>query len=146
VSIFSLPKITAIVHRHIVSLIDITHEKEIEHTKTDFLLLASHQLRTPTTTIKWYVDYLRSMKTEEVSEKARAYLDEIYEGNERMSEIIRTLLTVSKIEMGVLDPEYRQVRINSIVEDILEELKSLVQKKEIVFSIEKGMIWLLQIK
>jgi PAS domain S-box-containing protein len=137
VSIFSLPKSTAIVHRHIVSLIDITHEKEIEHTKTDFLLLASHQLRTPTTTIKWYVDYLRSMKTEEVSEKARAYLDEIYEGNERMSEIIRTLLTVSKIEMGVLDPEYRQVRINSIVEDILEELKSLVQKKEIVFTIEK---------
>jgi PAS domain S-box-containing protein len=136
VSIFSLPRTSDVSLRHIVSLIDITTEREIEQTKTDFLLLASHQLRTPTTAIKWHVDYLRSLGQEEVGQRARAYLDEIYAGNERMMDLIRTLLTVSRIEMGVLEPEYVPVRYKALIEDVLAELAPNIEKRAMHVAVE----------
>lgn len=128
VSIYSLERTSPIPFKHLVTLVDVSEERENEQMKTDFLLLASHQLRTPLTTIKWYIDYLLSTPKVKVDGVIREYLEQIYVGNERMIELITTLLTVSRIEMGTLAPDYKSLKIGKVIEDILEELATDIQK------------------
>jgi PAS domain S-box-containing protein len=128
-SIYSLDRSSPIPFKHLVTLVDVTKEKESERVKTDFLLLASHQLRTPLTTIKWYIDYLLTARDVTLPAIVKEYLEQIYIGNERMIELITTLLTVSRIEMGTLAPEYTVVHMNEIVRDILDELATDIKKK-----------------
>ena len=136
VSIYSLDRNSPVPFKHLVALVDISKEKESERVKTDFLLLASHQLRTPLTTVKWYIDYLLTSTKIEMSSVVKEYLEQIYIGNERMIELITTLLTVSRIEMGTLAPEYTTVHINDIVHDILEELSADIQKRKIKMQVK----------
>lgn len=130
VSIYSLEHSSPIPFKHLVTLVDVSKERESERVKTDFLLLASHQLRTPLTTVKWYIDYLLTTEKLGLSETVREYLEQIYIGNERMIELITTLLTVSRIEMGTLAPEYTTVHVNEIISDIIEELGPDIFKKQ----------------
>lgn len=129
VSVYSLDRKSTIPFKHLVTLVDVTKERESERVKTDFLLLASHQLRTPLTTVKWYIDYLLTTDKAKMSDIVREYLEQIYIGNERMIELITTLLTVSRIEMGTLAPDYTNVKINNVIDDILEELSQDIKKK-----------------
>jgi PAS domain S-box-containing protein len=130
VSIYSLEHTSPIPFKHLVTLVDVSKEKESERVKTDFLLLASHQLRTPLTTVKWYIDYLLTTEKLGVSATVREYLEQIYIGNERMIELITTLLTVSRIEMGTLAPEYTTLHINEIIDDVIEELGPDIFKRQ----------------
>jgi PAS domain S-box-containing protein len=136
ISIYSLDKRSPMPYKHLVALHDITKERESEQVKTDFLLLASHQLRTPTTTIKWYADYLLESKSIMMSDEVREYLHEIYTANERMTDLIATLLTVSHIEMGTLAPEFAPASLSAIVDDILRELAPDIAKKKHVVNKE----------
>lgn len=131
VSVYSLARDSKLPFKHLVALRDVTKEREAEEIKTDFLLLASHQLRTPTTTIKWYVDYLLDSKSVTFDDTVREYLQEVYSANERMMDLVRTLLTVSRIEMGTLEPEYTQVVFGKVIDDVLDELAPDITKKEI---------------
>lgn len=137
-SIYSLDKHSSMSYKHLVALNDITKERESEQVKTDFLLLASHQLRTPATTIKWYADYLLENKSLPLPDEVRKYLQEIYAANERMTDLIGTLLTVSHIEMGTLSPEFAPVSLSSIVEDLINELGPDIQKKKHTVTKEFG--------
>lgn len=128
-SVFSLADDSLIEFRHLVALQDVTKDREAEAVKSDFLLLASHQLRTPTTTIKWYADYLLGSDAVTLDTTVREYLGEIYTANERMTDLVRTLLTVSRIEMGTLEPEYTRVAFGPVIDDILDELAPDIAKK-----------------
>jgi PAS domain S-box-containing protein len=136
VSIYSLEKQSTVSFKHLVTLVDVSKERENERAKTDFLLLASHQLRTPLTTIKWYIDYLFSADKLEMPKIVRDYLEQIYIGNQRMIELMTTLLTISKIEMGTLAPQYEKIHLNEVVKDVLNELATDIRKKIITVDIQ----------
>ncbi len=65
---------------------DISKEIELEKTKTEFVSIASHQLRTPLSTVNWYTEMLLSGEVGEANVKQQDYLNEIYRGNQRMIE------------------------------------------------------------
>jgi len=110
---------------------DITREKEIDKAKGEFVSLASHQLRTPTTAISWYSEMLLAGEIGDLNEKQKEYLQEINHGNRRMIDIVNTLLSVSRMELGTFTVQQESVDIVAIAEDVLKELQIQIDEKEL---------------
>ncbi|MDP1689948.1 MAG: ATP-binding protein [bacterium] len=113
---------------------DITKEKEIDKAKTEFVSLASHQLRTPLSTVSWYSEMLLAGDAGKVTSDQKKYLEEIYHGNQRMVELVNTLLDVSRIELGTLLVEPKLTDIVRLAESVIDEQKQQIYEKKIKFS------------
>lgn len=117
----------------LVVIFDITEQKQIEKTKTEFLSLASHQLRTPLVTTRWYAEALVSGDLGQVNDGQRKYLEVIHNVNQDMIELVDVLLNTSRIEMGSLKMEKVKTNIESIVDSIYTELSMQIKEKKINF-------------
>ena len=113
---------------------DITKEKEIEKAKDDFISLASHQLRTPLTGIRWVIE--RFLKKEKISPKGEEYLNDIRSSVAKLSEIIATLLNVSRIEAGIVIVP-RPIDVVDFFSSYIEEVRPMAVKKNITLVFEK---------
>lgn len=111
---------------------DITKEKEIDKAKTEFVSLASHQLRTPLSAISWYTEMLLNGDAGAINDKQKEYLNEVYYGNQRMIDLVNALLNVSRIEMGsfVIEPEMTD--IVSIFRSVMDESKPKIDEKRLI--------------
>ncbi len=110
---------------------DISKESEIDKAKTEFVSLASHQLRTPLTAIKWYSEELLSNAQKNLSKEQNEQLKQIKVSNDRMVDLVDTLLNVSRIEMGTLKLDVERIKITTIIESIVQELSSTIKGKQI---------------
>ena len=108
---------------------DITREKEIDKAKNEFVSLASHQLRTPTTGINWYSEMLLEHKTGALNKKQDGYIRQIYHDNQRMIELVNMLLNVSRIELGTFALESGATNVANVADDVLAELKTQIKDK-----------------
>lgn len=111
---------------------DITQEKEIERVKTEFVSIASHQLRTPLSTINWYSEILLSGDAGLLTDSQKEYLSEIYRGNQRMIDLVNALLNVSRLEVGAFIVETKEISLSETVREVLNEVKPQMQAKNIV--------------
>lgn len=107
---------------------DITHLKEIDRMKTEFVSVASHQLRTPLTSINWYVEMLQSGDAGELNKNQKVFLDEIYKGSVRMVKLVNELLNVSRLETGRLRVSPKPTYLDELIEDIIHELEAMANK------------------
>lgn len=108
---------------------DITDIKELEKTKTEFLSLASHQLRTPLSTINWYSEVLDQGDLGKLNELQNQYVTEIRKAAARMIEIITTLLDVSRIELGTINTDVKDVIVQDCVNNVLSSLAPQTEKR-----------------
>jgi PAS domain S-box-containing protein len=112
---------------------DITHEKEVDKAKTEFVSLASHQLRTPLSSINWYTEMLLNGDAGVINEDQKKYLQEVYAGSQRMVELVNSLLNVSRLDLGTFVINPTPVNVRDMVKNLLNELKSqILEKKQIV--------------
>jgi PAS domain S-box-containing protein len=112
---------------------DITREKQIDKAKTEFVSLASHQLRTPLTIIKWHSSRLLSSWDDNSLNKdqQKKYIEEIQYTNQRMIELINAILNVSKIDLGNLAIEPENVQITKITDEVLKDLNMQLKEKSL---------------
>ncbi len=117
---------------------DITQRKEVDKAKTEFVSLASHQLRTPLSAIRWYSEMLLSKYVGELNDKQRSYVQEIYHGNIRMVELVNALLNTSRIDLGTFAVEPEQINLVEIAESVILELTPQIteRKQEVVKAYE----------
>lgn len=109
---------------------DVTLEREVDKAKTEFVSLASHQLRTPLSSINWYTEMLLDEDAGKITKNQREYLEEIYAGNQRMVELVNSLLNVSRIELGTFTVEPTPTDIIEIAESVVKELKPQIKQKK----------------
>lgn len=115
---------------------DITQQKQVEQAKSDFVSFASHQLRTPLTAIKWYSEMLTDGDGGELTPQQAEFVREIHAGNERMIELVSSLLNVSRIEMGTFSIEPTKTNVVELLTEVLLETKTAFHHKELEFAIE----------
>jgi len=111
---------------------DITKAKEIDKVKTEFVSLASHQLRTPLTSINWYTEMLLNKVNSGMDkEKLIQYVKEISKASQRMVELVNALLNTSRIELGTFVINPQMIDIEKLCQGVLDELKPSIEKKKI---------------
>ncbi|HRH31371.1 MAG TPA: ATP-binding protein [Candidatus Paceibacterota bacterium] len=121
--------------RAIMILRDITKEKEIDTTKTELISLASHQLRTPLSSVNWYSEMLLSGDAGPINEEQRSYITEIYKGNQRMIDLVNALLNVSRADLGTIHVEAEMVSLKEISDGVIADLTPLITEKEIAVDV-----------
>jgi len=94
---------------------DSTKEKEIEKAKSEFMSIASHQLRTPLTAIRWA---LSSLKRENLPEEQRKLVHTAHETSTHMAGTIRRMLMISHLEEGGTDPDIAEVDLPKVLEKV----------------------------
>ncbi|MBI5728813.1 MAG: HAMP domain-containing protein [Candidatus Magasanikbacteria bacterium] len=111
---------------YVFLLEDITKERELDRAKSNFISIASHQLRTPLSSVRWVLDMLME---EKLSVKQKGYLKDIYTSNSRLVNLVDDLLNSSKIEAGNVEVNKTDVDIIELVNTFVKTLQPAAEKK-----------------
>lgn len=103
-------------------------QKELEQLRENFLIMITHELKQPLTPIMGYAGLLKNKTTD--SEKLD-YLKRIIKNSYEMRDMINRILTLLKLEAGILKFEFKEHDLSSIIEDTLVNKKSLIVLKKI---------------
>ncbi|MCI0577896.1 MAG: cell wall metabolism sensor histidine kinase WalK [Chloroflexi bacterium] len=98
--------------------------------KSEFVSLVSHELKTPMTAIKGYLDLLNSGRVGSLNDKQTNFLGTINANVERMTKLISDLDDLSRIEAGLLSLELDSVAVNEIVREVAEALNGQVEARQ----------------
>jgi len=117
---------------------DVTKERQIDRAKTEFVSLASHQLRTPLTSINWYVEMLLKGDAGKLKNEQQEFLNQIYSSNKRMIDLVDALLNVSRLELGTFDLEIKNIKLKELTKSVVQEMQNVIKKKNINFNQSYG--------
>ena len=115
---------------------DITLENEIDKMKSEFISIASHQLRTPLSTVKTYAHMLIEGYMGEINKDQARALKTITKATNTMNELIATLLNIARIESGGIKVTRKIQNANQLVEEVVKELSLTAKDKGIRISLK----------
>jgi len=118
----------------IVVFMDMTEERQIDYMKSEFISLASHQLRTPLSSILWYLELFDSERVK-VPPDQEGYIREIEKSARRMEKLLETLIRVARLDEGTIAVEKQELNIGTALRQIIEEMKSTAKETKIATAI-----------
>jgi len=115
-----------------------TKELEIaNNAKSEFVSIASHQLRTPLTAVKGYISMMIDGSYGKLSQEIQKPLQNVYDSNEKLINLVNDLLNLSRLEAGKIDFAPEPTSLEKIVSGIIEELKINADKKGLYLKLVK---------
>ena len=118
--------------RLVVTLHDVTEFRALEKIKKDFVVNVSHELKTPLTAIKGFVETMEPRAEEE----NRPYLEIIRRNTDRLIAIVEDLLTLSQLEARGLKIEKSEVHVRPLAENILKIFEKRARDKGLTLALE----------
>jgi len=104
-------------------ILDITERKKLEQRKDEFISIASHELKTPLTSIKGYVQILERIVQQMGDEKLDSYIQKTNTYINRLNSLIIDLLDVSKIQSGKLTLDFSKFKVQDLIDEVLEGIQ-----------------------
>lgn len=98
--------------------------RELDATKDEFMSMASHQLRTPLTSIKGYLSMVLDGDAGPIGEEQRRFLEEAYSSSQRMVYLIGDFLNVSRLQTGRFELELNPVSLPTLIVGEISQLKA----------------------
>jgi two-component system phosphate regulon sensor histidine kinase PhoR len=117
--------------QRMVSLVDVTAQKNIDVAKSEFVALATHQLRTPIAAIRWNVELLEKNIGDTKTEAQARYLAKIERNVLRMINLINDFLSVSKLEMGTYASMEEVINVSDFFQAITDEFAEKITDKQL---------------
>jgi PAS domain S-box-containing protein len=117
----------------VVVMRDITHFKELDEMKSEFVATVSHDLRAPLTFIRGYASMLPMAG--DLTPKQQEYLDKIFAGIEQMSTLVENLLNLQRIEAGV-GLEERPCHIGALLVEAVDGIRARAVAKGLTLRLE----------
>lgn len=107
---------------------DITKQKKLEKEKNDFLSMASHELKTPITSMNMFIDLLNLELNNKDLVKSKYYAMRIHDQADKLKKLTEELLDISRIESGKLTPHKESFLLNDLVTEVAEAMQTTTKK------------------
>ncbi|MEA3339189.1 MAG: ATP-binding protein [Chloroflexota bacterium] len=111
---------------HMLVMQDITHLKELDRIKSEFVANVSHDLRTPLTSIQGYVELLPRVGP--VNERQQEFIQYVHDNMQTITELIDSLLDIDRIEAG-FDLETLPYNLVQVIDDAVQNLRPRAEQK-----------------
>lgn len=108
------------------------HE-ELEKRKDDFIGMASHELKTPITSLKLFSNIVSDLFKEKKFSEMPRYLERMDRQIARLTDLVGDLLDVARIQAGRLDHQKEVFEINKLIEETIENIEPTLKRHEIVW-------------
>ena len=118
-------------NRILLTIEDQTERKRKEMNKDDFLSIASHELKTPLTTIKGYMQIIEMMFHDDANEKVKSLLQRSVSSIDKLNRLIVDLLDASKVQAGKVQLHYEQFDFDRMVSDCIEIVQATTKIHQI---------------
>lgn len=125
-----------VVAQIIVLIRDITHLKELEQRKNEFISIATHELRTPITAIKGYLSLLNK-EAPSFSDKQQVYLERAVEASERLVKLAEDLLRVVRVEENRVQFTCKKTNLGSLITKVSRDFSEKAAQKNIDLRVTK---------
>ncbi|SDE27230.1 PAS domain-containing sensor histidine kinase [Pedobacter soli] len=129
-------QVYAIIH----AAVDVTKQVQLQQQKDEFLGIASHELKTPVTSIKAYAQVLERMIRNEGDEKKANMVHKMDLQLNRLTGLIGDLLDVTKIQSGKMTFNPVEFDFDAAVEEIVEEMQHISSKHKIICALASKAI------
>ena len=120
---------------YIGACVDITEQKQLQQQKDEFIGVASHELKTPVTSVKAYAQVLQAIFTREGDEKKAGMLGKMNSQIDRLTSLIGDLLDVTKIQSGRLQFNDDYFDFNQLITELTEDLQRTTDKHQIIIEL-----------
>lgn len=115
----------------VVGFVDLTEVRRLEGVRRDFVANVSHELKTPLTSIRGYVETLLS--DELAPETRQQFLEVVFKNADRLHHIVEDLLDLSRLESGGWRPELHDVDALDVIEDVWSGCADRATKRQVAF-------------
>lgn len=115
---------------------DISHEKEVERQKDEFVSTASHEMRTPVAAIEGYIALAMNSNVATIDDRAKKYLDKAHETIQHLGELFRDLLSVTKADEGALGGKIEPINVPKLLEGAVGDMQFAAQKKNLTLVLQ----------
>ncbi len=106
-------------------------EQQLNELKSRFVSLASHEFRTPLSTISSSIDLISSYEKPEFLEKRKKHINRIVSNVEVLTDILNDFLSISKLEEGKIKPQAITFNLKAMVNEILDAVEDSNKKRQI---------------
>ena len=111
--------------------------KALDETKDDFISMASHQLRTPLSIIKGYVNMVVHGDAGKINGQQKEFLEQVQISSETMVRLVTELLNVSRITSGRFSVDSNPVNLADIVENEVQQLANMAKERDVNLTFQK---------
>lgn len=119
---------------------DITKEKKVEQDKNDFVGIATHELKTPVTSLKAYAEVLQRKFARQGDMQSSSQLGKMNAQLDKLTMLISDLLDVTKIESGKLRMHLERFNFDDFVRDTVEELQRTTERHTLIIEGSTGKV------
>lgn len=119
---------------------EIERREELERLnklKTEFVAIASHQLRTPLSILKGFLSMLLEGIYGKLPEKGKEVIEKCFLANERLINLVESLLKITKIEAGKIELEMKKENLGKLIEEIIQEMEIKAKEKSLYLIFER---------
>ncbi|HEV8592452.1 MAG TPA: ATP-binding protein, partial [Pyrinomonadaceae bacterium] len=121
-------------HTGLIAVIrDIREQRQLEETRISFISVASHQLRTPLTSMRWFSEMLLGGDAGAINDEQKHFVERIYQGTDRMINLVSLLLQIARVEARRLKVDPKPTDLKNVTKGVELSLKvNLDAKKQTV--------------